>query len=280
MTVSKKISRSKSPRRPKTPVKSKPQQSGGSSTISMKEDNIEVSTSTVFAILALGILAIIIYLAYTRSQDEIIKTLISQNVTPTPNSSSPNNTTDAKLQHNLKEKMAPVPGEMQDLNGLRLVGEDANNYNNSSFWGYLTAKNYDRIVNPLLPPERSYENTYGIPVNIPSRGFSGGFQQVGYLYKTEVANPDTPVGNNGKSVILPVYGRPVWPGANKWNYYITSDKFNAVKMPFTYKGKSTDDDHGVDELYDKDVIDLPEYNGKFEVNIYNYDKPRYIPYVY
>jgi hypothetical protein len=266
---------------PKTPTK---QMGGGEPTSSGAIINIEpsetisVSTSTILAVLALGLLGVILYLAYTRSMDERQQQ---------PNSAATSN--NARTQKSNPEKMtnipaipAPItpPGMMEDPATFREVVGDAENPGIGSFWGYLTAKNHERIVNPLLPPERSYENTYGLPVNIPSRGFSGGFQQVGYLYKKDVANPDVPVGQDPNSVIIPLYGRPLWPGANKWNYYLNSDKFQAVKMPFQVGGRSSDDDHGVNELNNGDTVDLPAYNGKFEVNIYNYDKPRYIPFVY
>jgi hypothetical protein len=210
---------------------------------------------------------------------------MDERVTTTTPASGGNNSSSRKSAEkmtNLPAVPAPIPppGMMDDPATFREVVGDADNPSISSFWGYLTAKNHERIINPLLPPERSYENTYGLPVNIPSRGFSGGFQQVGYLYKKDVANPDVPVGQDPNSVIIPLYGRPLWPGANKWNYYLNSDKFQAVKMPFQVQGRQSDDDHGVNELNNGDSIDLPAYNGKFEVNIYNYDKPRYIPFVY
>jgi len=248
-------------------------------------ETISISTSTILAVLALVLLGVIVYLAYTRSMDEREQ--------KTSGTAASGNT---RTQKNKTEKMTnipaipapiPPPGMMDDQGvamddpaTFREVVGDAENLSIASFWGYLTAKNHERIVNPLLPPERSYENTYGLPVNIPSRGFSGGFQQVGYLYKKDVANPDVPVGHDPNSVIIPLYGRPLWPGANKWNYYLNSDKFQAVKMPFQVQGRSSDDDHGVSELNNGDTVDLPAYNGKFEVNIYNYDKPRYIPFVY
>ena len=266
-------------------------ESAQSSLISIQPtETVTISTSTILAVLALVLLGVIVYLAYTRSMDERTTTtssLLGQ---------QSNNSVLGNRKTGNKEKMMnipaipahiPPPGMMDDPAMARddpatfreVVG-DAENPSIGSFWGYLTAKNHERIVNPLLPPERSYENTYGLPVNIPSRGFSGGFQQVGYLYKKDVANPDVPVGQDPNSVIIPLYGRPLWPGANKWNYYLNSDKFQAVKMPFLVQGRQSDDDHGVNELNNGDSIDLPAYNGKFEVNIYNYDKPRYIPFVY
>jgi len=240
-------------------------------------ETVTISTSTVLAVLALILLGVIVYLAYTRSMDERVTT-----TTPASGGNNSSSRKSAEKMTNLPAVPAPIPppGMMDDPATFREVVGDADNPSISSFWGYLTAKNHERIINPLLPPERSYENTYGLPVNIPSRGFSGGFQQVGYLYKKDVANPDVPVGQDPNSVIIPLYGRPLWPGANKWNYYLNSDKFQAVKMPFQVQGRQSDDDHGVNELNNGDSIDLPAYNGKFEVNIYNYDKPRYIPFVY
>lgn len=242
-------------------------------------ETVTISTSTVLAVLALILLGVIVYLAYTRSMDERVTT-----TTPASGGNNSLSRKSAEKMTNLPAVPAPIPpqppGMMDDPATFREVVGDADNPSVASFWGYLTAKNHERIINPFLPPERSYENTYGLPVNIPSRGFSGGFQQVGYLYKKDVANPEVPVGQDPNSVIIPLYGRPLWPGANKWNYYLNSDKFQAVKMPFQVQGRQSDDDHGVNELNNGDTVDLPAYNGKFEVNIYNYDKPRYIPFVY
>lgn len=146
------------------------------------------------------------------------------------------------------------------------------NINNLSYPNQLHLKNYERVINPLLPPERSYENTYGIPINVATRGQSGGFQQVGMLYRSETSRGD----NN----VLPLYGRPIYPGSNKWNYYTTTDKYHAVKMPITHNGRKCDADYGCDELYSNDSVQLTSYDGDFKVEIYDYDKPRYIPYVH
>jgi len=144
---------------------------------------------------------------------------------------------------------------------------------------HLYKKENDRMINPLLPPERSYEQTYGIPINIPTRGESGGFQQVGMLYKESIESEEREPGNNNSSQILGLYGKPIHPGSNKWSYYTSSDGHNSIKMPLTHKGKVCDQDQGCEELYDGDSITIPSYNGNFTVNIYKYDKPRYIPYV-
>jgi len=128
-------------------------------------------------------------------------------------------------------------------------------------------KDYERLVNPLLPPERSYNTTYRVPVNIPTRGVAQNYQQVGVI-------------NDGDK-ILPIYGRPRWPGASKWNYYTSTDGFQSVKLPVFAKNRDCQDTNGCDELYDGDKVEIPQY-GKgrdFDVSIYRLDQPYYIPHI-
>lgn len=168
-----------------------------------------------------------------------------------------------------------------DINvNIRDVNPERPNNNMISYAQYDANKNIERIVNPLLPPERSYQNTYGVPINIPSRGPNLSYQQVGILYKENIENTDKMPGNNNDSNILPLFGRPTFNGSNKWNYYTSSDKFQNFKLPITIDGRKCDNDLGCNELRDGDMISIPSYNGRFRVEIYNYDKPSYIPFIY
>jgi len=163
---------------------------------------------------------------------------------------------------------------------IRDVVSYRQNPNIMSYGRYEAEKNMERIINPLLPPERSYTNTYGVPINIPSRGPFQTYQQVGILSKDEIADPAKIPGNNNESNILPLFGRPTYSGSNRWNYYTTSDKFQSVKLPINIEGRKCTDDLGCDELRDGDMVSIPSYNGRFRVEIYDFDKPRYIPFVY
>lgn len=168
-----------------------------------------------------------------------------------------------------------------DINlNIRDVDSYRQNPNVISYGRYEAEKNIERIVNPILPPERSYVNTYGIPINIPSRGPLQTYQQVGILYKENIENPDKLPGNNNESNILPLFGRPTYTGSNRWNYYTSSDKFQNYKLPINIDGRKCTDDTGCNELMNGDMISIPSYNGKFKVEIYDFDKPNYIPYVY
>ena len=140
---------------------------------------------------------------------------------------------------------------------------------------YIVSKEQERLINPLLPPERSYVLTNaGVPANvgIPSRGYSGGFQQMGLLYKKDASET-----SNSETNILPLFGRPTHTNSNKWNYYTSSDKFHSLKIPIKHKGRDCNDEHGCPELFDDDTITVPPYNGEFKVKIYGYDSPKYLP---
>ncbi len=255
------------------------------------DDVITISNSTLCMVavaVVLGLLGYMVYSKYTeertaREQAEIALQAAKDQSAQLDNKLKQINTGKlggvGRVRRGSNEGMQDIVAH-PDLGGYRMVGPDADNPSLLSYWGYLTNKAYERVINPLLPPERSYENTYGIPINMPSRDFPGGFQQIGYLYRERADDPSIPVGQNSESVIIPLFGQPVYPGANKWNYYITSDKYSSIKMPFDYRGKMTDDEHGVDEIYDGDDINIKAYNSKFKVKIYKYDKPRYITYVY
>jgi hypothetical protein len=172
-----------------------------------------------------------------------------------------------------------TPASADNVPNIHSNGDNDNGQGNQlSFWGYQNKKAVDRTLNPTLPPERSYEQTYGVPVNIPTRGISGGYQQIGTLHKETVDSETITVGQNSDPVILPLYGKPTYPGSNKWAYYTSSDKFNAVKLPVSNGGKSCNSEYGCTELYSDDSVALPAYNGNFKVTIYEYDKPHYIPY--
>jgi hypothetical protein len=129
-------------------------------------------------------------------------------------------------------------------------------------------KEHERLINPLLPPERSYNTTYSVPINIPTRGLASNYQQVG------VITSDTPEG--GK--ILPLFGRPQWKGANRWNFYTSTDQYNSLKLPIYSKKRDCQDQIGCDELYDGDQVFIPQYgeNAKFKVTMYKLDSPVYL----
>jgi hypothetical protein len=151
----------------------------------------------------------------------------------------------------------------------------------------ITINNRDRdlavINDPLYPPlQRNYNvpNVKLMPINIETRESGGDYQQIGMLHKKENIDKaiDKP-GNNDDSVILGLYGKPTYRGSNRWLYYVISEK-NSIKIPLKIEDVNcTSDNRGCKELMDGDTINVSQYNGEFQVNIYKFDAPRYIPYV-
>jgi len=193
--------------------------------------------------------------------------------------SSSNNSLDANIKLIIE---TPQQQQQHQTEFPPTYTEDVINPNikNLSYWNYTNRNALERVVNPILPPERSYNQVYGVPINVPTRGLSGGFQQVGLVYKDAIENTDKIPGNNTDTKILALYGRPVDTSRNKWSYYVSGDGYQNVKIPISFKGRKCDNEFGCEEISNSDTLKLPSMNGEFKAEIYDYDKPRYIPTVW
>ena len=143
----------------------------------------------------------------------------------------------------------------------------------------------DVLTNPLVPPlKRNYhlghQSIGRMPINIETRESSGDYQQIGVLHKTSNTNNgfDNP-GNNDKSVILQLFGKPLYKGSSNWNYYII-DK-NNFKIPLNINNRNcSDNQQGCSEINNNDEINIEQYNGDFKVQILKFNAPKYLPYIY
>lgn len=140
---------------------------------------------------------------------------------------------------------------------------------------------YRRLGDPLEVPNQTYEFTSNIynnvqkydpkkMINIPTRGVPTDFQPIGVL-----TNVDSKKNPN----ILQLFGRPLWIGSNKWQYYTSSDGFQSIKIQLLHKRKECLSDLGCEELYIGDIVHIPAYGMDFKVDLYRIDKPTYIPYL-
>jgi len=126
-------------------------------------------------------------------------------------------------------------------------------------------RDYRKIVDPLLEPSRRYVTYPGgsIPngnINIPTQGYLPSAQLMGYLRKKGEDDPDR---------MLKLFGRRL--DTYKYEYYTTNHDDPTLKIPLNVRGDR--------ELYDRDDIKVPGYPGEYEVSLYNYETPRYIPYL-
>ena len=135
---------------------------------------------------------------------------------------------------------------------------------------YITELDRNHLENPLAPPYRRLPS-YDIPryplstiINIPSRGTPDSFQYIGNLIR------------KSDEKFVQLFGRPSYPGSNKYEYYgIATDPYG-LKSKLSIKVKRDQ------ELFDGDEIIIDEYSkkkDKFKLFINEMGMPKYNPYV-
>ena len=119
-----------------------------------------------------------------------------------------------------------------------------------------------------FPPDSG--DIRGIPINVPTRGFETNYQQVGILTPTQ--------GHNQGQMILPLMGRQIMNGRDKWQYYTISNSGNLnTKLPISLNGKSCTNEYGCNDLNNNDIVYVEGYKDTFRATIYENNLFRYIP---
>ena len=135
----------------------------------------------------------------------------------------------------------------------------------------LENRDRDAVFNEFRAPERrDPEHAYPTKqvkdmINLPTRGLPDNYHSVGVLVRKK------------DEKVLQLFGRQKYPGSSQWEYYVSgADSYGFPnKMPVVVRGDK--------ELDDKQKIELPwldKSKGDFEVNLYNYDVPRYNPFAF
>ena len=123
-----------------------------------------------------------------------------------------------------------------------------------------------RIEEVLEPPERTYP---GIPINIKTRGDVKNYQQIGIL-----------INHIDSKDILPLFGKPTYPGSRLWNYYTRTNSYNPVKLAIiNNKKKDCLNEYGCELIGNGDTITTDSRTSEYKVKLYNFDQPKYIPYL-
>jgi hypothetical protein len=118
----------------------------------------------------------------------------------------------------------------------------------------------------FLPPSRVlYESQ--IPINIETRGLPLGYTQLGILTR-----------DNNDNMILPLMGRRLMSGRDKWQYYTISNTGSLnTKLPIKIKGKNCISEYGCDPLYSGDTVFVEGYKDVFSATVYDNSLFSYIP---
>ena len=73
--------------------------------------------------------------------------------------------------------------------------------------------------------------------------------------------------------------KKTYPGSNAYNYYTKSDGFQSIKLPVIINNVDCTDERGCSQLQNNDVVNVESYNDTFKFRQYNYDKPKYLPFI-
>lgn len=102
------------------------------------------------------------------------------------------------------------------------------------------------------------------PIAIPTRGQATGYEQVGVLYESDT--------------VIPLYGRPTYPGSSYWNYYTKTPNYHDMPLGLEIQNRDCVADAGCKEISSGDPIKVTELGGRsFTAKLYNKQGPRYLP---
>ena len=118
----------------------------------------------------------------------------------------------------------------------------------------------------------------GVPINMQTRGYSPDFSQIGLLTRERADRTEDTSFRD--PMILPLFGRRVLNGRDKYQYYTMSNT-GAVntKLPVKVRGRNCVNEYGCDELMDRDTVYVEGYNDVFRASIYENGTFSYIPYL-
>lgn len=125
------------------------------------------------------------------------------------------------------------------------------------------------LSDPYIPPlKNDIPVRVSVPVNIQTNSADLPYTQVGILTK-----------NDKGTMILPLMGRGLWNGRDKWQYYTMSNTAGALntKLPISVNGRSCTGEYGCDSISNGDTVYVEGYNDTFRATIYENSVLRYLP---
>jgi hypothetical protein len=237
-------------------------------------NKICVSKNNFYLILI--IFSIFIYLHFNKNSNEETKTMETKEIVrnESVNKESVNNERSKLIEDKYNELLNKIESNIEKQDKL---SETLDSSTESDVEKEIVTKrevllDRDRrmVDDDFVAPERRLPS-HAYPdrnikqmINIPTRGYPDNYQNIGILVRKE------------DEKILKLFGRQTYPGSNQYEYYVIDSSSNSDnKIPLEIPGNK--------EIYDNDVVPIPwldQSKGLFEVKIYDYDVPRYNPYVF
>jgi hypothetical protein len=119
------------------------------------------------------------------------------------------------------------------------------------------------LEDKLIAPEQRHESHVHVEFDKPSpiytRGEPENYQLVGLLSREDIDKK------------YQLFGRRTYPGSPEWEYYIGGRDSGGLDYKFPIDNKQ--------EIYDGTTMVNPVDNDTYNVKIYEFNKPRYIPFI-
>jgi hypothetical protein len=121
-----------------------------------------------------------------------------------------------------------------------------------------------------LPPQAPLG--VGVPVNIRTSTANTPYRQMGILTK------NVRDGRGTEPLILPLFGRNLLNGRDKWQYYTAANSGFHAKLPISVNGRSCTGEYGCDNVSNGDTVYVEGYDETFRATIYENATLNYIPF--
>lgn len=128
----------------------------------------------------------------------------------------------------------------------------------------------------IYPTSKLMKDIYsvrGLPINISTNSSPSEYRQLGILTKNA---------KGGNPLILPLMGRSLRNGRDKWQYYTMANTAGAAintKLPVSVNGRSCSGEYGCDNISNGDTVYVEGFNDTFKVTIYENGLLSYIPFL-
>jgi hypothetical protein len=98
------------------------------------------------------------------------------------------------------------------------------------------------------------------PINVRTNGMPTEYRQLGILTRSDGPN----------KLILPLMGRSLQNGRDKWQYYTMSNSPGAAqtRLPISVNGRSCTSEYGCDSISNGDVVYVEGYDETFRATLY------------
>lgn len=120
------------------------------------------------------------------------------------------------------------------------------------------------------PPLNTIDIRGRVPVNIRTSTADTSYRQIGILTK----------GSNGgkEPLILPLFGRNLLNGRDKWQYYTMANSGFNARLPISVNGRSCTGEYGCDSVSNGDAVYVEGYDDTFRATIYENASLNYLPF--